>query len=442
MSAINIHLEQDIDEDSEACGIPSPGLGGPRACTPSIESTHINQTYMLWARRTLFDWVRDSGVTMRVVEHPKTRRLGIELSKPFTSAVIPWAIDATAGKPQSFFGLIGMAGKMKCPTWDLPSGAPSLMGSCPGAIHGQSTIPLQIRKATAEKEEITVRLQETICQVCYAAGGKYSVFSNQLSELLKYWWTRDLIVNNKDRATWVATMVEAIRREKFPNERHRNPQTGGPLLPMRVHSSGDFFDSEYAQAWCEVANALPEVTFWAPTRTWAKAGWIDFWAKDFPRLNPTGNLIVRPSAYHTDDPAPSSTRKIIACTTGRDSRDPRVEQRPSIPWKVDVYPFNAEGTASVYKFNDLNNPKVNPDLAAMQRDAKGRIIPAIEATEEEKNAGHLPPKSVDPRYDWACRTYAIEEGKKDCQQALAPDGTIGCRACWIYPNLRVNYTVH
>jgi hypothetical protein len=52
----------------------------------------------------------------------------------------------------------------------------------------------------------------------------------------------------------------------------------------------------------------------------------------------------------------------------------------------------------------------------------------------------------DPRYDWSCQTYAIGPSGKDaspsCIHALAPDGKIGCRACWISKNLRITYTAH
>lgn len=37
---------------------------------------------------------------------------------------------------------------------------------------------------------------------------------------------------------------------------------------MRIHDSGDFFSPAYVRAWIETCKALPEVKFWAYTRSW------------------------------------------------------------------------------------------------------------------------------------------------------------------------------
>lgn len=37
---------------------------------------------------------------------------------------------------------------------------------------------------------------------------------------------------------------------------------------VRIHSSGDFFNSDYIQMWCLIAESLPNVSFWAYTRSW------------------------------------------------------------------------------------------------------------------------------------------------------------------------------
>jgi hypothetical protein len=191
---------------------------------------------------------------------------------------------------------------------------------------------------------------------------------------------------------WTATVVRAIEGEMFPVERVLDPRTAKPILPLRIHSSGDFFSPAYAAAWIEVCNALPEVMFWAPTRTWAAAGWLEHWARLLPRLK-HGNLALRPSAYHTGDAAP------------------KIGQAP---WRGG-YPFvqgggaPTAGTTSLYKFDD---------------------------------AGADRGVSRDPRYDWACQTYQILNDAHSCRNALAPDGGVGCRACWIHPELRVNYTTH
>lgn len=412
MAAINIHVGTQADEDrrDNACSVEyraNGSLGGQRRCVPAIEQMHVGQTRMVWVRRALTDWIAENKIQFRIVQRGPD--LGFEISQPFQNTQFQWLLDKS--KNQSFFILIGEAGKMGCPTWDLPAGSPVLGGACPAATAGQSTVPLKIRKKAEPAVNEPVRLQEAICQICYAEGGNYSTFTTQLGELLRYWWTRQLL--DEGRADeWVATMVDAIQRAPFPVERVLDPRTGRPVLPMRVHSSGDFFSQAYAKAWIEIANRLPEVLFWAPTRTWAAGGWVSFWAEHM-KTAVHNNLIVRPSAYHTDDPAIAEGGRMIPCQTFKEG----VVERPETPWGGG-YPFSSRGTTAVYRDNDLNF-------------RAGRNVPQI-AVEG----------SADPRYDWQCGTYAIQDDAHSCRNAIAPDGQVGCRACWVRPDLRVNYTAH
>lgn len=74
---------------------------------------------------------------------------------------------------------------------------------------------------------------------------------------------------------------------------------------FRIHDSGDFGLGKslpqwktYVAGWIEVANLLPWVEFWAPTRMWK-------WKTLFPAKIPR-NLHIRASALSVNDPAPSS----------------------------------------------------------------------------------------------------------------------------------------
>lgn len=219
---------------------------------------------------------------------------------------------------------------------------------------------------------------------CYATGGQYASPHVQAGEIIRHWWCREMMKTAQSREVFVNTIVRAIQGEMFPTERVIDPRTGKPIIPFRIHSSGDFFSHEYAAAWIEICNQTPQVMYWAPTRTWAYPGWVTAW-KALAKNIKYGNLALRPSGYHTDDPAPSH-------------RD--------IPWtESNAYPFTSAGTTSIYKFNDKGEGK-------------------------------------DSRYDWACRTYAIVDEAHTCQKAMAPDGKIGCRACWIRPDLRIDYAAH
>lgn len=72
---------------------------------------------------------------------------------------------------------------------------------------------------------------------------------------------------------------------------------------VRVHDSGDFFSVPYLMAWVEVAQRLPHVRFWAPSRQWLLDDWRDAWLPQAAHLAP--NLVIRPSALYTDTPAPA-----------------------------------------------------------------------------------------------------------------------------------------
>jgi hypothetical protein len=412
MAAINVHIGTQAPEDrqDDTCDV---GALGARASVPPIEQMHVGQTRMVWVRRALTEWMADKQYRI-VMKGPE---LAFEISTPFENTQFPWMYDKA--KTQSRFGLIGEAGKMGCPTWDLPAGSPVLGGACPAATQGQSTVPIKLRKKNEKAVGAPVRLKETICQLCYAEGGNYSTFTIQLGELIRYWWTRELLSDGREDE-WIETVVEAIRRSRFPLERADliDPRTGRPVLPMRVHSSGDFFSQKYAAAWIEVANRLPEITFWAPTRTWAGGeGWIEFWREASDKILHK-NLIVRPSAYHTDDPAPGPGNRMIPCETGHDTNNPHIVMRPETPWSEGPYPFTAAGTTAVYKFND-KNAQAARDVDAIRKGG-----------------------SIDPRYDWQCGTYAIMDDSKSCQNAMGPDGKEGCRVCWLYPDKRINYTAH
>ena len=44
-------------------------------------------------------------------------------------------------------------------------------------------------------------------------------------------------------------------------------------------------------------------------------------------------------------------------------------------------------------------------------------------------------------FDWDCKAYAAKDGPS-CRGAENPRGQTGCRACWEFPDKRINYTLH
>jgi len=45
-------------------------------------------------------------------------------------------------------------------------------------------------------------------------------------------------------------------------------------VAIRIHSSGDFFSSEYVDVWSAICSECPEASFWAYTRSWANGSII------------------------------------------------------------------------------------------------------------------------------------------------------------------------
>ncbi len=426
MSAItqNIELDEPGVGLSNQCQVTFDGLG-VRHCLPDLAVTHAGLTRQLWVRRTLEDMY--NGTEFKIVTgaeggtKKKRDELGIVTSRPYQKWDIPWMIDKEEYK--SWFSILSVTEKMDCASFDLPPGPTAVGGSCPAALIGQTTVPRNVRVDAAEKLGFLMSPDLelfAICNLCYAEGGNYASPSNQLGGILRLWWTRQMIATDQGRDVWVRTMVDAIRRgeehiskhdKAIPDPRPEWAAKGHSLRPFRVHSSGDFFSLRYAEAWIMVANQIPDMIFWAPTRSWASAGWeglegsttISAWARLLdPRFLLHRNFIVRPSAYCFGDPAPRADRGFA-----------RLRVQPPYPY--------AAGTTSIYK--------------------GGIGAPGAVGIPSRIYGG------LDDRYDLQCAVYNQGKGeKKQCTAATItlPDGSSmsPCRVCWTHPHLTVNFMAH
>jgi hypothetical protein len=54
---------------------------------------------------------------------------------------------------------------------------------------------------------------------------------------------------------------------------------------VRIHVSGDFWSTEYIDAWTQICAAFPQTQFWAYTRSWAVAALLNA----LERLRALGN---------------------------------------------------------------------------------------------------------------------------------------------------------
>jgi hypothetical protein len=234
---------------------------------------------------------------------------------------------------------------------------------------------------------------------CYAFEGNYPIPHVQLGEVLRYWWVRSMLEQGR-ASELVDTLVLSMKLIRYP-------ETPYGILPVRIHSAGDFFSKDYAKVWCDVADELwrmggnaARVRMWAPTRTWAQWG-NGFWAEQLGSLasvrdGQAPNLMVRASAYNFNDAAPGA-----------------------------FHPTNAAGSTSLMQSQE--EPRLARNAAAGIPTSSGEAFRPVPG---------------EARYDWACPTYSIEQDKHTCSNATNPEGGVHCRACWVRPEWRVQYTAH
>lgn len=328
--------------------------------------------------------------------------------------IIPWHHNS---RSMPTFKLFSENSKMRCPTFDLPAGTAQLGGSCPGATWAQSNVPEPLLKLDGGRTVVNappflldeveadwqalaahpkrrhddlaprlkaVNLKTAVCQHCYATGGKYGEVGVQFAEVAKFAFVQALVDRSPQllEELLFRTIRDSLKWDEETTRRHG-------VRPIRVHSSGDFYSTSYIDVWLKVAERLladpstQDIRLWAPTRTHVVKGYALHWAKS----RVPANFIIRPSAYSVGDPAPYVSR-------------------PS--------PTGSKGTAVLF-----------PD------DARPRIVRKGQA---EFGDGS--------KFDYQCGVYALQKGNKTCLSAVAPDGKVGCRACWTRPDLAISYVLH
>lgn len=363
----------------------------------AVEASHAGLEHMVWLRKVVEEALVGNQITVAY----EGREVLLYLAEPLPN-VPAW--NPPASKNVTKFSLLSWTSKMGTPSFSLPAGATAMGGSCPGANAGQTTTTKGAAESLAPliSKKIggwPVRLAQAICQRCYAEGGQYATGLVQFAQLVRYAWTKEAVRNG----TFVDVMDWAVKNANYhldgkgtvkvemqdedgrivEREIHPPVERDGKKY-FRVHDSGDAYDVNYLSAWFEVARRNPDVTFWAPSRVWMLPA--------FDRVvatTPT-NFVLRPSAYHINEPPP---RELNNCG-----------------WSA--------GTTS---YKDVLKP-------AGKRPPGEKLAP-----------GELGPSKP---YDWDCQAYNTESENVTCREAEAPDGKIGCRACWKMRDTEVNYTLH
>lgn len=447
MAAIIPHLEvpedmTDLEAAYYVCTDGSKGLGSDSMGCPSpdavLADSHAGLLAMVFLRDAVIQDLEERGlvVTAQVGDRKGTRRRDIFLVLNETVGPGPaWSPNTpnpVSGRYNQQYKLLSWTSKMNAPSWSLPAGAPRIGGSCPGAIAGQSVVDTPVEKLTAMVKTINIGLgrpkntpidqARAICQHCYATGGQYSTGNVQYAQYLRFLWTKAAMKIPVQgpygpSTAFIETMVYAIDNANYKLDGgevtetvtgedgvERKVKIPFPAEPsgrrfFRVHDSGDFFSKAYLEQWKVITNRLPDIVFWAPSRVWAVPGGSE-WINEIN--NPPRNFIIRPSAYEVNEAGP-------------------VNLGPG--WAAPTTVIKAE-----------NNLGMAPALEEYVYSKAQRVAPAT--------------TGPDPRYDWNCQAYAVDDKKHTCRKAVAPEGfgaeqtSKGCRACWLLPDVTVNYTLH
>lgn len=367
------------------------GLMTTAAIRQSVEQALVGRSYRVQARD--LRGAKPNEVFI-ILDGPIGLPDGFSTDDP-RFPVAPWSPPASPNARQ--FSLLSWTSKMGAPSFSLPAGPVVLGGACPGANAGQSIVPVQTLRSAARHVHARlgkpVRLQQAICQYCYAEGGQYSIGQVQFAQVLRFIWTRDALRMpegglwsplNPDHGPppasvghWLEAMAYAIDHADYklnggkvgkidyPAERH-------PGRYFRIHDSGDFFAPGYVWMWVQLAHRFPDISFWAPSRYWATGHGVE----EVNQINNAPNLVIRPSAYHVNEHPPRN---------------------------------------------------LGPGWAA------GSTAFALDQKPQGAAAGD---------FQWDCQTYAVDDQKHTCRHAEGFDGAPGCRACWRAPQAEVNYTLH
>lgn len=446
--------EADLKSTLKGLGeAPDVKLDADGSPVDPLARPHTELSRLLWARTLIAKalvgakfklGLSGNQLNIEVVPADPAMREPVDPENPKKTGlkrnVLPWHWSSVASRG---FKLFSTNSKMRCPTFDLPAGMALLGGACPGATYAQSTVPETVLKTVtdrnapnygdvlyvqtprdpskvvkrtalefligdvqkdwrhlprSERPAPALNLKSTVCTYCYATGGKYGEVGVQFAEVARMAFVRALVNTPEGRDVLHRLLVRAIEETLIWDE--ETTQRHG-VRPIRVHSSGDFFNETYADVWLKVARTLhinhikraaqgikePRIVLWAPTRTHTLPAFNRFWRERFASGAIPPNFLIRPSAYSVGDPAPYIKRHS---------------------------PTGTKGTSVLF-----------------EDDARARVL--------RKHGAEFGDGS---KFDFQCGVYALDKGNKTCLSSKAPDGKIGCRACWTRPDLAVNYVVH
>lgn len=161
-----------------------------------------------------------------------------------------------------------------------------------GGLSAPSKMPCSGYSIPAQECKVGAKLRSvkgSTCEKCYAMKGRY-LFGNVKNALYR----RLEAIQQDD---WVENMVSAISQFNQGDRGY-----------FRWHDAGDIQSTEHLTKIVQIADALPRVRFWLPTR---EIKMIMIWKQlngEFPK-----NLVVRTSAHMIDA---ESSNKLTGYSSG------------------------------------------------------------------------------------------------------------------------------
>ena len=140
------------------------------------------------------------------------------------------------------------------------------------------------------------KVANTICSVCYALKGRY-VFPNVLDAMEKRF-------QSLFNTAWVDAITFLIQKKE---------KSGF----FRWHDSGDLQGTWHLAKIIEVANRLPMISFWLPTR---EISVVSDWVNAGNKI--PDNLTIRLSAFMLDGQPPiAAAKRLGLCVSGASATD-------------------------------------------------------------------------------------------------------------------------
>lgn len=133
---------------------------------------------------------------------------------------------------------------------------------------------------------ILAKLPNTVCSGCYAMKGRYNFNNVQQAMERRY--------KTIGRTRWVGDFVKLLKRLSIGVPSH--------LLYFRWHDSGDLQSVEHLRKIVQIAEQLPNIRFWLPTR---EGGILrDYFKKYGPASYLPWNLCIRVSGVMINTKTP------------------------------------------------------------------------------------------------------------------------------------------